>query len=167
MIQIPLSWWMSLNSKVDWYHPILCPMICIKWMSEQGGTFMQMIGGVASEKCSSSQLVDLMMNEVWFGVHRLKSCVSKPNPRQEATFLAGLGWKYPFHLRPLAYGEIVIFTTTSGSLPKNPLFFASTCDPRSHDQKSPIFVSGRMGTSAQKMYPTPLVKVVMVMLRAN
>ena len=37
-------------------------------MSEQGGTFMQMIGGVASEKCSSCQLVDLKMNEVWFGV---------------------------------------------------------------------------------------------------
>ena len=82
-------------------------------MSEQGGTFMQMIGGVASEKCSSSQLVDLMMNEVWFGVHRLKSCVSKPNPRQEATFLSGLGWKYPFHLRPAACGEKFIFTTTS------------------------------------------------------
>ena len=98
MIQIPLSWWMSLNSKVDWYHPILCSMIYIKWMSEQGGTFMQMIGGVASEKCSSSQLVDLMMNEVWFGVHRLKSSVSKPNPRQEATFLAGPGWKYPLYI---------------------------------------------------------------------
>ena len=72
-----------------------------------------------------------------------------------------------FHLRPLAYCEIVIFTTTSGSLPKNPPFFAPTCDPRSHDQKSPIFVSGRMGTSAQKMYPTPLVKAVMVMLLTN
>ena len=46
-------------------------------MSEQGGTFMQMIGGVASEKCSSCQLVDLKMNEVWFGVHRLKSGVSQ------------------------------------------------------------------------------------------
>ena len=76
-------------------------------------------------------------------------------------------WKALFHLRPLAYCEIVIFTTTSGSLPKNPPFFAPTCDPRSHDQKSPIFVSGRMGTSAQKMYPTPLVKAVMVMLLTN
>ena len=46
-------------------------------MSEQGGTFMQMIGGVASEKCSSCQLVDLMMIEVWFGVHRLMSGVSQ------------------------------------------------------------------------------------------
>ena len=46
-------------------------------MSEQGGTFMQMIGGVASEKCSSCQLVDLKMNEVWFGVHRLKSGVQR------------------------------------------------------------------------------------------
>ena len=49
-------------------------------MSEQGGTFMQMIGGVASEKCSSCQLVDLKMNEVWFGVHRLKSGVSQTKP---------------------------------------------------------------------------------------
>ena len=72
-----------------------------------------------------------------------------------------------FHLRPLAYCEIVFFTTTSGLLPKHPPFFAPTCDPRSHDQKSPIFVSGRMGTSAQKMYPTPLVKAVMVMLLTN
>ena len=37
----------------------------------------------------------------------------KPNPRQEATFLAGPGWKYPFHLRPAAYGEMLISTTTS------------------------------------------------------
>ena len=104
--------WVSTQKLTDIIQ-ILCSMICIKWMSEQGGTFMQMIGGVASEKCSSSQLVDLMMNEVWFGVHRLKSCVSKPNPRQEATFLAGPGWKYPFHLRPAAYGEMLISTTTS------------------------------------------------------
>ena len=46
-------------------------------------------------------------------------------------------------------------------------FLHPHCDPRSHDQKYPIFVSGRMGTSAQKMYPTPLVKFVMVMLKTN
>ena len=44
-------------------------------MSEQGGIFMQMIGGVASEKCRSFQVLDLMMNE--FGLpHRLESGVA-------------------------------------------------------------------------------------------
>ena len=92
------------------------PQECCKHSLEHvfGSLWSRTLSGtIASEKCSSSQLVDLMMNEVWFGVHRLKSCVSKPNPRQEATFLAGPGWKYPFHLRPAAYGEMLISTTTS------------------------------------------------------
>ena len=82
-------------------------------MSEQGGIFMQMIGGVASEKCSSCQLVDLKTNE--FGLVNTDGSLLFPNQtsRREAPFPSGLGWKTPFHRRPVAFGEMIIFTTTS------------------------------------------------------
>ena len=80
---------------------------------------------------------------VWFAAHRLKS--GAPNQTAGGDSPRRSRWKTLFHLRPLAYGEIVIFTTTSGSLPKNPLFFAPTCDPRSHDQKISNFCVGSDG----------------------
>ena len=115
-------------------------------MSEQGGTFMQMIGGVASEKCSSCQLVDLKMNEVWFGVHRLKSGVSQTKPPAGSDLpvrswvkipisptACGLWWKVYFH--PDLPGS----HTNSQFLPLRP--------PLGRTTKT-CFVLGQMGISA-------------------
>ena len=80
------------------------------------------------------------------------------------------GQKYQFHLRPLAFGEIIIFTPTSGSLSKKSSIFCTLLRPKVARPKIPYFcvgpdgniraenVSGRMGTSAQKMAdaPTPV-----------
>ena len=96
----------------------------------------------------------------------LKSVATKPNLRRKRfpsvsvkNFISpsafGLWWNNYFH------PDLWV------ALQKILHFLHPHCDPRSHDQKYPIFVSGRMGTSAQKMYPTPLVKVVMVMLKTN
>lgn len=70
----------------------------------------------------------------------------KPNPRQEATFLSGLGWKSPFHRRPAAFGEKSIFTPTSLGRTKI-LQFLPLRPPLGRTTKT-CFVLGRMGTSA-------------------
>ena len=56
-----------------------------------------------------------------------------------------------FHLRPLTCGEMIILTTTSGIALKNPQFVSPTCDPRLHNQKYLLFLSGWMGSCAQKI----------------
>jgi len=75
----------------------------------------------------------------------------KPNPRQEATFLSGLGWKSPFHRRPAAFGEKSIFTPTSLGRTKI-LQFLPLRPPLGRTTKT-CFVLGRMGTSAHNESP--------------
>ena len=57
--------------------------------------------------------MDLKTNE--FGLVNTDGSLLFPNQtsRREAPFPSGLGWKTPFHWRPVAFGEMIIFTTTS------------------------------------------------------
>ena len=112
-------------------------------MSEQGGTFMQMIGGVASEKCSSCQLVDLKMNEVWFGVHRLKSGVSQTKPPAGSDLPVRSWVKIP--ISPTACGlwwKVYFHPDLPGSHKNSPIFTTAT-PPRSHNQN--LFCVGSDG----------------------
>ena len=81
----------------------------------------------------------------------LKSVATKPNLRRKRfpsvsvkNFISpsafGLWWNNYFH------PDLWV------ALQKILQFFATYCDPRSHEQKDPILVSGRMGTSVQQMY---------------
>ena len=131
-------------------------------MSEQGGTFMQMIGGVASEKCSSCQLVDLKMNEVWFGVHRLKSGVSQTKPPAGSDLPVRSWVKIP--ISPTACGlwwKVYFHPDLPGSHKNSPIFTTAT-PPRSHNQN--LFCVGSDGYIRAQWIPTPLVKAAIVMI---
>ena len=57
--------------------------------------------------------MDLKTNE--FGLVNTDGSLLFPNQtsRREAPFPSGLGWKTSFYRRPVAFGEMIIFTTTS------------------------------------------------------
>ena len=55
------------------------------------------------------------------------------------------GQKYQFHLRPLAFGEIIIFTPTSGSLSKKSSIFCTLLRPKVARPKIPYFCVGPDG----------------------
>ena len=50
------------------------------------------------------------------------------------------GQKYQFHLRPLAFGEIIIFTPTSGSLSKKSSIFCTPTATQGRTTKNTLFL---------------------------
>ena len=100
-------------------------------------------GIIASEKCSSCQLVDLKMNEVWFGVHRLKSGVSQTKPPAGSDLPVRSWVKIP--ISPTACGlwwKVYFHPDLPGSHKNSPIFTTAT-PPRSHNQN--LFCVGSDG----------------------